>query len=94
MRVVMTGRGLAATEPHISLTSPIVARYTTRDDLCSIKYFEGPRCILQKRRSPCESSRRGGAWPPQSHQPVSPAKAWQERIVANNTVCSSWPVAS
>jgi len=52
MRVVTTGRGLAATEPHISLTSPSVARYITRDDLCSIKYFKGPHCILQRRGEP------------------------------------------
>ena len=49
MRVVTTVRGLAATEPHISLTSLIVVRYTTEDDLCSIKYFNGPHCILQRR---------------------------------------------
>jgi hypothetical protein len=94
MRVVTTERGLVTTEPHISLTSTVVTGYTTGGDLCSLKYFRGPLCIVQRRvRSPCESSRRGGAWPSQSHQPVSPAKVCHGRIVANNVVCSSWLAA-
>ena len=50
MRVVTTVRGLSATEPHISLTCPVVIAYTTEDDLCSIKYFRGPRYIAQRGR--------------------------------------------
>jgi hypothetical protein len=95
MRVVTLVRGLRTTAPHISLTCPVVIGYTTKDHLCSIKYFRGPRYIAQ-RGGGAHARRHDGEGPRLYRAPnqCPYAKAWQERMVAHNTACSFWPVAS